>query len=167
VKAPLLLNEFENTISGPLGKRASFALDANQNNVDNGSIVNAVTLYPQTFLASPFFDVFKTIQRRTRLSPRIDYQLNDKNTLSVRYAFVHGDIQGAGIGAFDLISRGYHTRYTMETVQVIESALLGPSTVNESRFQYYRNGQPICGLIWKRDAGRNFRQRGSTTTIPD
>ena len=139
VKAPLLLNEFENTISGPIGKRASFALDANQNNVNNGSVVNAVTLNPQTFTASPFFDIFKTIQRRTRLYPRIDYQLNDRNTLSVRYAFTHGDIQGAGIGAFDLISRGYHTRYTTETVQVIESALLGPSTVNETRFQYYRN----------------------------
>jgi len=143
IKAPLLLNEFENTISGTLGKRASFTLDANQNNVDNGSIVNAVTLDQQTFVASPFFDVFKTIQRRTRLYPRIDYQLNDKNTLTFRYAFTHGDIQGAGIGAFDLVSRGYHTRYMTQTVQVIESALLGPNAVNETRFQYYRNAMQM------------------------
>ena len=143
IKAPLLLNEFENSISGPLGKRASFTLDANQNNVDNGSIVNAVTLDPQTLFASPFFDVFKTIQRRTRLYPRIDYQLNDKNTLTFRYAFTRGDIQGAGIGAFDLVSRGYHTRFMTQTVQVIESALLSPSAVTETRFQYYRNAMHI------------------------
>ena len=144
VKAPFLLNEFENSISGPINKRASFSLDANQNNVDNGSIVNAVTVDPNSFGCTfPFFDAFKTIQRRTRLYPRIDYQLNENNTLSLRYAFTHGDIQGAGIGGFDLISRGYHTRYTTQTVQVIETTTLGANGVNESRFQYYRNASRI------------------------
>ena len=95
IKAPLLLNEFENVVSGPLNKRTSLTLDAFQNNVDNGSIVNAITLNSQTLAASPFFDVFKTLQRRTRLYPRIDYQLNDNHTLSLRYSFTKGDIQGA------------------------------------------------------------------------
>ena len=139
VKAPLLLEEWENTVSGPISKRASFILDANQNNVDNGSIVNAVTLDPRSLTPSPFFDTFRTIQRRTRLYPRLDYQLNDTNTLTFRYSFTRGDIQGAGIGGFDLISRGYHTRYTTNTLQFIETALLGANTVNETRFQYYRN----------------------------
>ena len=139
VKAPLLLNEFENTIGGPLSKRASLTLDANQNNVDNGSIVNAVTVNPQSVTASPFFDIFRTIQRRTRLYPRVDYQLNGNNTLSLRYAFTHGDIQGAGIGSFDLISRGYHTKYTVQTIQGIETAVLSTGAINETRFQYYRN----------------------------
>src|ERR1700675_4184293 len=94
-------------------------------------------------MSSPLTDAFKTIQRRTRLYPRIDYQLNEKNTLSLRYAFTHGDIQGAGIGGFDLISRGYHTRYTTQTVQMIEKTTLGTSGVNESRFQYYRNASQM------------------------
>jgi Carboxypeptidase regulatory-like domain len=139
VKAPLLLNEFENAISGPLGKRASLTLDLDQNNVDNGSIVNAVTLDPQKLTPSPFFDVFKTLQRRTRIYPRVDYQLNDHNTLSFRYDFIHGDIDGAGIGGFDLVSRGYHTKYRIVTVQFIETAVLGAGAVNETRYQYYRN----------------------------
>jgi hypothetical protein len=143
VKAPLLLNEFENTITGPINKHASFTLDANQNDIDNGSLVNAVTVAPQSLTTTPFFDIFKTIQRRTRLYPRIDYQLNDKNTLTLRYSFIHGDILGAGIGGFDLISRGYHTRYTTQTVQVIESRVLGGNGVNESRFQYYRNASQM------------------------
>jgi hypothetical protein len=139
VKAPLLLNEFENTIGGPLGKRASLTLDTAQNDVDNGSIVNAVTLNPQSLLASPFFDVFKTVQKRTRLYPRVDYQLNDNHTLSLRYAFTKGDIQGAGIGGFDVVSRGYHTKYDVQTVQAIETAVLSPGAITETRFQYYRN----------------------------
>ena len=62
IKAPLLLDEYENTISGPLGKlRMSLTLDANQNNVDNGDIVNAVTLKSPDAHSVSFFDVFKAI----------------------------------------------------------------------------------------------------------
>ncbi len=137
-KAPLLLNEFENTISGPITKRSSFGLDLNQNNVDNGSIVNAVTLNPQTLTPEPLFSNFKTIQRRLRVNPRVDYQLNANNTLSVRYGLTHGDIQGSGIGGFNLISRGTHLHYVNQTVQGIETTVHG-ATVNETRFQFYRN----------------------------
>jgi len=42
-KAPLLLNELEGDTSGPIGKRASFTVDAQRNMVDNGAIINAVT----------------------------------------------------------------------------------------------------------------------------
>lgn len=137
-KAPLLLNEFEGGASGPAGKRASFTIDAQRNMVDNGSIVNAVTLNPQTLAVQPFDSIFKTIQRYTRLSPRLDYQLSQNHTLSVRYGMTHADIAGAGIGAFDLISRGYHTAFTTQTLQVTETAVIG-AAVNETRFQYYRN----------------------------
>jgi len=137
-KAPLQLNEFENTVSGPLNKRSSFSLDANQNDVNNGAIVNAVTVDPQTLAVNPFYNVFKTRQKRTRVSPRVDYQLNDNNTLTFRYGFTDGDIQGAGIGGFDLVSRGYHVHYLVHTVQAIETWVKG-TTVNETRFQYYRN----------------------------
>ncbi|HEV2201471.1 MAG TPA: carboxypeptidase regulatory-like domain-containing protein [Bryobacteraceae bacterium] len=141
-KAPLLLQEFENTISGPLGKRTSFVLDANQNNVDNGSIINAVALDPQTLAASPLFQNFKTVQKRTRLYPRIDHQLTPNNTLTFRYSFTKGDIDGAGIGGFDLISRGYRTRYTTHTAQILETIVVG-SAINETRFQFYRNGSQM------------------------
>ena len=136
-KAPLQLNEFEGNASGPINKRTSFTLDAQRNLVNNGSIINAVTLDPQTLAINPFTDVFKTPQRYTRITPRVDYQLNDRNTLSVRYGFTHSDINGSGIGGFDLASRGYHAQYTHHTVQLTETAVLG-SSINETRFQYYR-----------------------------
>jgi len=113
-KAPLLLNEFEGGTSGPITKRSSFTLDAQRNMVDNGSVINAVTLDPATLDIQPFSNVFKTIQRYTRVRPRLDYQLSENNTLSLRYGITHGDINGAGIGSFDLISRGRRTTYTIK-----------------------------------------------------
>jgi hypothetical protein len=136
-KAPFLLQEYEGNLGGPLTKHSSFSFEYQRNMVDNGSIVNAVTLNPQTLATAPFNEVHTTPQRFTRLNPRVDYQLNDKNTLVLAYDFTHSDIRDAGIGAFDLISRGYHVQYTDQTFQLTETALLG-GIVNETRFQYYR-----------------------------
>lgn len=136
-KAPFLLNEFENSFSGPLNHRMSFTLDLERHMVDNGSISNGVVLNPQTMLPNPFTSVQTTPQRRWLAGPHIDYRINDNHTLSLRYLFTYGDIRDAGIGGFDLISRGYHLQWEYNTVQIAETAVHGAS-VNETRFQYNR-----------------------------
>jgi len=52
-KAPLQLNEFRGNLSGSLNRRASFTLDVSREAIDNGSIVNAVTLDPRTLAVRP------------------------------------------------------------------------------------------------------------------
>ncbi len=136
-KAPFLLDEFEGNLGGPLGKRASFAVEYQRNMVDNGSISNGFILDPQTLTAVPFNSVLTTPQRFMRINPRVDYQLNQNNTLVVAYEFTHSDIRDGGIGGFNLISQGYHVTYTDQTVQMTETAVLGRN-INETRFQYYR-----------------------------
>ena len=136
-KAPFLLDEFEGNLGGPLGKRASFAVEYQRNMVDNGSISNGFVLDPQTLTAVPFNSVLTTPQRFTRINPRVDYQLNQNNTLVVAYDFTHSDIRDGGIGGFYLISQGRHVTYTDQTVQMTETAVLGRN-INETRFQYYR-----------------------------
>ncbi len=136
-KAPLLLNEIEGNVSGPINQRASFTFDGQRNTVDNGAIVNAITLNPQTLGIQPYFSIYTVPQALVRASPRIDYRLNDNNTLEFRYAVTHSDINGAGIGTFDLPSRGYDFGYLNQTVHVIETAVRGAS-VNETHFQYFR-----------------------------
>ncbi len=136
-KAPFMLNEIEGNAGGPLGKRASFAVEWQRNMVDNGSITNGFFVDPQTLIEAPFNSVLVTPQRFTRINPRVDYQLNQNNTLTVAYDFTHSDIRDAGIGGFNLIPRGYHVTYTDQTVQMTETAVLGRN-INETRFQYYR-----------------------------
>jgi hypothetical protein len=138
VKAPLLLNEFENSGGGPLGKRASFTLDVQRNMVNNGAITNGVMLN-RALQPTPFADIYNVHQRFWRVTPRVDYAINEKNTLTMRYSSTHSDIPGAGIGNLDLASRGYDYRYLNQTVQLSETAVLG-STIHEIRFQFFRSG---------------------------
>ena len=137
-KVPFLLQETENSLSGPLGKRASFTLDFERQAVDNGSVTNAVILDPQSFQPSSFSSVLTSQQRHWRVRPHVDYQLNENNTLSVRYMWTQADVPNAGIGNFDLISRGYRLQNVFNTVQIAETSVHG-SSVNETRFQYFRH----------------------------
>jgi hypothetical protein len=138
-KAPFLLKEYGGSLSGPAGKRASFFLDVQRHSVDNGSIINGTTLDPATLaVISPFTEVFRTPQRRIIVNPRIDYQLDSRNTLTVRYGFTRADIRDAGIGSFNLVSRGYHNEIISQTAQIAETAVLSASVVNELRLQFFR-----------------------------
>jgi hypothetical protein len=137
-KAPFLLNEIEGDAGGPLGKRASFTVDFQRNMVDNGSIYNTLTVDPKSLALTPLAGAFTTPGRFTKVSPRVDYQLNEKNTLTFRYGITHSDVQDNGIGGFDLTSRGYHSQFTNQTLQVADTMVLG-TTINETRFQYYRS----------------------------
>ena len=137
-KAPFLLKEYGGTVSGSLSKRASFFLDAERREIDNGSVIDAITLTPQTFaIVNPYTDVLLAPQRRVRVSPRVDYQLSQNNTLMFRYGFTRNDVQDQGIGNFNLPSRGYYTLDQDHTVQITDTMVLGPSTVNETRFQFF------------------------------
>ncbi len=136
-KAPLLLNELEGNTSGPITKHSSFTLDFQRNAVNNGYITNGYNLAPATFAIQPFSEIYVVPQRFLRLSPRVDYQLSQNNTLTFRYSITRSYIDGAGIGNLDLPARGYYFQYTNQTVQVTENIVLGRA-VNESRFQYFR-----------------------------
>ncbi|MBZ5723922.1 MAG: carboxypeptidase-like regulatory domain-containing protein [Acidobacteriia bacterium] len=137
-KAYFLLNELEGNAGGPLTRKSSFTVDAQRNMVDNGSITNAVTVNPETLAVQPLAAVLVTPGRYTNVSPRIDYQLRENNTLTFRYGITHSDVRDGGIGGFDLASRGYHSQFTNQTVQAAGTVLLGKA-VNETRFQFYRS----------------------------
>jgi carboxypeptidase family protein len=148
-KAPFLLQEYGGNLSGPLNKRLSFFLDVRRDAVDNGSIINAITLDPQTLgVISPFTDTPKTPQRRISVNPRLDYQINGRNTLTMRYVYQHSDIRDAGLGGFNLTSRGYHFLGENQTVQLTETAVLNASVINEMRFQFlHTNSETIANSL--------------------
>jgi hypothetical protein len=136
-KAPFRLNETGGTLSGPIGKKASFNFNVIREWVDNGNAVNGVIvdsqLVPVPFTATPVAAL-----RRTGFTPRFDYQLSTNHTLSVRYSYNRDIVQNTGTGGLNLLSRGYHNNALSQTVQATETAVINPSTINETRFQYFR-----------------------------
>jgi len=124
--------------AGPSGARASYSLLVQREAVDNGAIINGSTVDPQTLaIIDPYTQVFSVPQRRTTVTPRLDYAINNANTLTVRYSYLPADIGDAGVGSFNLVSRAYDANTTSQTAQITETALLGDTTINETRFQFF------------------------------
>jgi hypothetical protein len=101
-KPPFRTELFGGNVSGPLTKRASFFVDVDRRNIDDNGIVNA-TIPTADFLNTRLLQsYYPTPQRRTTVSPRVDYKLNDRNTLSFRYAYLENDRLLTGIGQFNV-----------------------------------------------------------------
>ncbi|MGH9588890.1 MAG: carboxypeptidase regulatory-like domain-containing protein, partial [Terracidiphilus sp.] len=82
---------FNGTVSGPISKHASFFVSAQQRNFQNDEIYNAGTavLDPttNTYVETPLIGGLLSPQTRTNVSPRVDIQLAQNNTLTMRYQF--------------------------------------------------------------------------------
>ncbi|MBA3351977.1 MAG: carboxypeptidase regulatory-like domain-containing protein, partial [Blastocatellia bacterium] len=130
------LRFFGGNVSGPIQKgRSSYFLDVNNRDVDNNTVVNAVVLDP-LLNAVPFQQEFQVPNRRLSFSPRVDYAINDKNTLVARYSFTRASVENQGIGNFSLPSRAYATKSVEHEFRLTETMIINPTTINETRFEY-------------------------------
>jgi hypothetical protein len=141
VSPPFRTQQFGGNLSGPLGQRASFFIDAERRNIDDNGIINATIATPDFLSPLPYQTFYPTPQRRTTVSPRVDYQLNANNTLSFRYAFRNNDRLVTGVSGFNLPETAYSLLDKEQTVQIVDTAVLGPHVVNETHFQYDRDDE--------------------------
>ncbi|HEY3457365.1 MAG TPA: carboxypeptidase-like regulatory domain-containing protein, partial [Bryobacteraceae bacterium] len=95
---PFRTQLFGGNISGPLGSKASFFLDVDHRAIDDNGIINAQLLNPTTLAPSLDQSYYPTPQRRTTVSPRVDYRLGANHTLSLRYSYLDND-RLSGVGA--------------------------------------------------------------------
>lgn len=139
VDPPFRTQRFGGNVSGPVGKTASFFLDAERRNIDDNGIINA-TVLDSSLNPLRTQSFFPTPQRRTSISPRLDWQVG-QHTLSFRYRYLENDHTPTGVGAFILPGSGYNSYETDNTGQFVDTMVLGPSTVNETHFEFDRTGQ--------------------------
>jgi hypothetical protein len=154
-RAAFQLRQYGGNLSGPISaKRASFFLDFERRETDDNDIVNATILDP-FFNIVPFSATVLTPQRRTTFSPRLDYQINARNTLVARYTYTHTGNENLGVGGFSLPTRAFDQSNTQHTFQLTETAVLSERVINETRFQYIRqrirqegdNSQPTINVL--------------------
>jgi len=134
-KAPSQTRFYGGNISGPLKKgKSSFFLDISEREINNGSVVNA-TVLDSSLNIVPFRQEFTIPTRRFSISPRFDYQINENNTLVVRYSLTRNTAENQGIGGFSLFSRAFETKNVNHDIQITETMVVNSKTVNETRFR--------------------------------
>lgn len=138
-RAPYQARRYGGNISGPLAsKRASFFFDFERRETDDNDIVSAIVLDP-ALNPLAFNQSVLSPDRRTTFSPRLDYQLNQTNTLVARYTFEDTTRANEGVGDFNLPSRAFDVANTQHTIQLTETDVISGKVINETRFQYERN----------------------------
>ena len=134
-RAPSQFRNFGGFVSGPIkSKKASFFLDVNHTSRDENAVIAATVLDPSLNIISFNQDV-TVPTRRFSISPRVDYAINDRNTLVARYNFSRSNSENQGIGGFSLPTRASDSSNTQHNIQFTESAILNAKTVNETRLQ--------------------------------
>ena len=118
---------------------SSFFTDVFDRNIQNVKIVDAIdpaSITPANPNGTPLNEAVSNPRSRLDVSPRIDLQLGQSNTLSLRYSFYRNVKTNQGIGQTSLPQQGYNANTTENDLQAIDTAVLNKNFVNNFGFQY-------------------------------
>jgi hypothetical protein len=133
--------QINGSINGSLSKKASFFISVEERNNQNASIYSANTAVLQSGVYVPGVmsgGVFSP-STHTNVSPRIDLQLGQKNTLTLRYQFFRNTESGNLSSSTSLPTSANSSSSTENTIQLSDSQIINEHIVNETRFQYLRD----------------------------
>ncbi len=155
-RPPFQTQLFGGNLSGALTKKASFFLDVDRRNIDDNGIVNATVPAAGFLNGQTLQSYYSTPQRRTTISPRVDYQLSPNNTLSLRYAYLLNEQKVTGIGGYNLggltvgnesfRSAGYTASTGENLFQLVDTAVINARVINETHFQYAQDSVKEASL---------------------
>ena len=139
-KPPYSREDYSFEIAGPIAKgKASFSFDSDYRSVDDNQTINA-TVLDSNLAPTPFALTITRPQSRLSYSPRIDWQINDKQSLTVRYSHSKNEATDSGIGGYNLQSRGYDSSSFDNNGDLTLNSILGKA-VNEVRLRYGATGR--------------------------
>jgi len=137
-------------LTGPLTSYASFTVSGSHRAIQDNNLVSATILNQPTFdpsLTCPSGQISCNYsianpepQSRTDISPRVDLALGEKNTLVTRFRYEVNDQNNLGVGGLNLPSTGYYSSASETTVQISDTQIVTSKIINETRFEYQRDG---------------------------
>ncbi len=139
------------SVTGPISPIASFTLSASRRSIQDNTIVNgqivADPASPTTLCPPGDVNCVSTSyqyanpfpQTRMDISPRVDVQLGEKNTLTTRFQLYQSSQTNNGVGGFDLPDTGYNIDSSEYELQVSDTQVLSPRVINETRLELGRN----------------------------
>jgi hypothetical protein len=134
------------TVSGPMSKNSSFFVSFEQRNIQDASIYTADTAVLDTDPTSPTYNTYipETVSgglfapsTHTVIAPRLDFQLGQKNTLTLRWQFFRTRSTGS-IGSTSLPSTNATSQNIENTLQFDDTQIINDRVVEETRFEYRR-----------------------------
>ncbi len=139
-KPPYSREDYSVEFAGPIAKgKASFSFESDYRSSDDNQTINAVVLNPSLVSAPVALTVTRPASRLT-YSPRIDWQINDNQSLSVRYSHSENKAEDSGIGGFNLPSRGFDSNSSDNNADLTLNSILGRA-VNEVRMRFGSSGR--------------------------
>jgi hypothetical protein len=129
--------QFNGTINGALSKTASFFISAEQRNIQNVSLTYNSDGTVATGLLNP--------HTRTNIALRLDLQLGQKNTLTLRYQLYRDSQSGQLSGTQSASSQATSSTSYENTLQMTDAMIINDHIVNETRFQYLRDVSSTAG----------------------
>ncbi len=125
-------------VNGPISKHAGFQANANVNDNQTNTAVDAqvldANLNPVTLT-----EAVPQPTTTTFLSGRVDLSVGTKSTVMVQYSLYRTAATNGGVGQLTLAEQGYDSATTAQTLQVSNSQILSAKVVNDTRFQYVRS----------------------------
>ena len=152
-QSPLLIDQTEppyyswflrGSVGGPISKSASYYVSAFGRQQQNENILEAinpasVTVGPDGQAVGTSVDeAFGNPSTRLDISPRIDLQLGQANTLTVRWEYNLSKSTNGGLGTYGLPSTAINTNSQESTVQISDSLVISKNLVDDIRLQYRR-----------------------------
>ncbi len=131
-------NILSGSISGPVTKKSSFALDMDGRINDEANLINARVI-DSSYQVTPFVQNVGNPTRFITITPRFDLQLSEKHTLVARYTFQRNTSTNGGISTFTLPERAANSISKTNQVQLTHTWIASSKLINESRFQFIDN----------------------------
>ncbi len=138
--------QYNATVSGALSKTASFFLSVEQRDNHDEQVYDFQPVFSPT--CDFGYGVYSSATGRcsgseanphnhVNVSPRVDLQIGQFNTLTVRYQFYY-DAESGDITATQLPSQSVSSSSIEHTFQLSDSQIINDHTVNETRLEYRR-----------------------------
>jgi hypothetical protein len=131
----------QGSAGGPISKNASYFVSAFGRNTQNVSVIDAVdpaSVTPENPLGVRLNEAYANPSSRIDVSPRLDLQLGQANTLTLRYEFYRAVVTNGGVGPLALPTQAANTQSMENTLQASDSLVLSKNIVDDIRFQYRR-----------------------------
>ena len=128
-------------VSGPITPTSSYFVNGFDRNNQNVGVVNAIDPASITAAQPNGTTLNETISNpstRTDINPRLDLQLGQSNTLTVRYSFYRTSRTNEGVEELSLPEQATDSVNYENQLQVSDSLVLSKNFVDNIRFQYRR-----------------------------